>query len=127
MQHDARHAGAGLGSKADDIARFTCRDGEGLWVGIERALDNGCGAVFVTDAAGVMTGIATLDHLRAAVRKGAHLDFTRLGEVAVKWDPASNAAMLTPILDEEKRIVGVRVRPEPGFCLFPSPIFRIWS
>lgn len=121
MKDDARHAGADLGSKAVDIARFTCRDGEGLWVGIERALDNGCGAVFVTDAAGVMTGIATLDRLRAAVRKGAHLDFTRLGEVAVEWDPASNAATLTPILDDKKRIVGVRIRPEAAFLPVSEP------
>ena len=75
----------------------------------------------MTDAAGVMTGIASLDLLRAAVRKGAHLGFARLGDIAVKWDPADAATMLVPILDGRKRIVDVKVRPEATFLPVAEP------
>jgi perosamine synthetase len=115
------HGPVDLLSTAADASRFICREDDGLWVGIERALDNGCGAVFVTDAAGLMTGVASLDQLRAAVRKGAHLGFVRLGDVAVKWDPADTAAMLVPILDEDKRIVDVTVRAEARFLPVAEP------
>jgi perosamine synthetase len=112
---------AGAHLKSTDIARFTCRDDEPLWVGIERALDNGHGTVFVTDAAGIMTGIVQLDHLRAALRKGAHLAFTRLGDVAVKWDATRTPTTLTPILDDEKRVVDVQAHPESKFLPVSEP------
>jgi perosamine synthetase len=106
---------------AADMGRYICRADDGLWVGIERALDNGYGAVFVTDAAGVMTGTAGLDRMRAAVRKGAHLGFARLGDVAVKWDPADASATLVPILDDDRRIVDVKVRAEAAFLPVAEP------
>ena len=110
-----------LGRSALDNTRFTCAESDGLWIGIERALDNGHGALFVTDDAGIMTGVVRLDHLRAAVRKGAHLDFTRIAEVAVKWDPASNSTTMTPVLDEKNRIVDVQVHPEAKFLPVSEP------
>jgi perosamine synthetase len=106
---------------AADIGRYICHEGEGLWVGIERALDNGYGAVFVTDAAGVMIGSASLDHLRTAVRKGAHLGFTRIGDVAVRWDPADASSALLPVLDHDNRIADVKVRPEARFLPVAEP------
>src|SRR5262245_37328614 len=102
------HARADQPSTSMDIKHYICGDGEGLWLAIERALDNGYGAVFVTDAAGAITGVASLDHLRAAVRGGAHLGFARLGDIAVKWDPTDDSMPLEPILDDSKRIVGVQ-------------------
>lgn len=118
MFDDAR---AGTGSKHEDISRFTCRDNDGLWVGIERALDNSLGVLFVTDAAGVMTGIVGLDEMRAAIRKGAHLSSIRLGELTVPWNPASQSAMLSPVLDGRNRLIGVRVRPEAKFLPVSEP------
>jgi perosamine synthetase len=106
---------------ASDIARFVCRDDDGLWVGIERAIDNGYGAVFTTDSAGILTGIVHLDQLRAAVRKGAHLGSIRLGEIAVKWDSTGKPAALTPILDGQNRIIDIEVRPESTFLPVAEP------
>ena len=106
---------------AVDVRHYVCGEGDGLWLAIERALDNGYGAVFVTDAAGAMTGVASLDHLRAAVRRGAHLGFARLGDIAVKWDPADDSIPLEPILDDSKRIVGVKVRPRAKLLAVAEP------
>jgi perosamine synthetase len=118
MQH---HARSELDSKASDISRFTCRDCDGLWVGIERALDNGYGSVFILDAAGTLTGVVTLDELRLAVLKGAHLDFTRLGDVAVEWERVAKSAAVSPILDEKNRIVDVQFQPEATFLPVSEP------
>jgi perosamine synthetase len=112
---------AHLHGAAAELNRCVCREDDGLWAAIERALDNGYGAVFVTDPAGRMTGIATLDQLRAAVRKGAHLGFARVGDVAAKWEPAASTAMLVPILDGDGRIVDVKACPEAGFLPVAEP------
>ena len=68
-----------------------------------------------------LTGIVRLDQLRAAVRKGAHLDVIRLGDLAVKWDTASNSETLIPILDEKNRIVGMHFHPESKFIPVSEP------
>lgn len=118
MQKDPK---ANVEDEPVDISRFTCHENEGLWVGIERALDNGFGSVFIVDSAGVLTGIAGLEQLRAALRKGAHLSFTRLGDVAVRWDVASEATTLIPDLDEKGRIIDVRCRPDANFLPVSEP------
>lgn len=115
------HASVDLENEPVDITRFTCQEGDGLWVGIERALDNGYGSVFTTDPAGVVTGVVRLDQLRAAVRKGAHLDVIRLGDLAVKWDAASNCETLIPIVDEKNRIIDVHIQPESKFIPVSEP------
>jgi perosamine synthetase len=104
-----------------DISRFTCRDDERLWVGIERALDNGFGILFVTNAARRLAGTVGLEQMRAAVRKGAHLGDTRLGELAIAWDPASGPAGVTPVLDERGRVIDVSLRPEARFVPASEP------
>jgi perosamine synthetase len=50
-----------------------------------------------------------------------HLRFARLGELAAKWDPANPPAMLSPVLDDRRRIVAVRVRPEAAFMPVSEP------
>lgn len=80
-----------------------------LWVGVERALDNGTGVVFVTDAADVLLGQVSLDSLRAAVRKGAHLSAAPLGELL---RPIADAGAVSPVVDAVGRLTGVRQWPE---------------
>jgi perosamine synthetase len=105
-----------------DVARYVCREDDSLWTGIERALDNGLGLVFVTDAAGVVSGRATLDGMRSAVRNGAHTGFPTMAAVAVACGPSDDkAAAVAPILDGNGRLVGVRSRPEASFLPVAEP------
>ena len=43
---------------------MTCVEGDALFTGVERALDNGRGFVFVTDGGGVLKGYASLAAMR---------------------------------------------------------------
>src|SRR5688572_30034688 len=88
---------------ARDLAPFVCREDDTLWVGIERALDNGCGLVFVVDRAGVLVGRAGLAELRTAVSSGAHLAAERMGASSVACDPQDRTGVLTPVLDAANR------------------------
>jgi perosamine synthetase len=104
-----------------DISRFTCRGDESLWVGVERAIGNGFGLVFVTDASGTLAGCAKLVNLRAAIRSGAHLGFARIGDVAVPCHPDDQTATVAPILDGRGRIVDVHLQPEAEFLPVAEP------
>jgi perosamine synthetase len=108
-------------SRLSHAARFTCRDADGLWVAIERAVDNGFGVVFVTDSAGAMTGILELETLRAAIRKGAHLDLTRAGDLAVAWTGEAGKGTVTPVLDTQNRIVDIIECPEATLLPVAEP------
>lgn len=104
----------------DNIAAFVCSEGDSLWVGVERALDNGAGVVFVTDADGRLTGQASRDAMRAAVKKGAHLSGVKMAEVMTPYT-ASAFDPVVPNLDGDRRIVSVTVRPEASFLPVAEP------
>lgn len=93
---------------AEDAAPFAVDATVNLWTGIERALDNGCAVVFVTDAAGVMLGQVSLDRMRSAIAQGEHLRDLRLGDLA---GPITDVSV-APVLDHAGRLVGVRRQPE---------------
>ncbi|HRX74767.1 MAG TPA: hypothetical protein P5341_11740, partial [Hyphomonas sp.] len=46
------------------VAAMVCGAADPLWTGLERALDNGKGFVFVTDANGALKGYADLAAMR---------------------------------------------------------------
>ncbi|MBR0666977.1 aminotransferase DegT [Roseomonas hellenica] len=77
---------------------------DSLWAGLERALDNRTGILFITDDAGILLGQVTLDAMRAAIQKGAHLHAITLGELAASTDTVSS---LEPVLDPSGRLTGV--------------------
>jgi len=107
--------------RTGDLARFVCREDDTLWAGIERALDNGHGVVFVVDRAGAPVGRASLEDLRMAVRRGAHLGVARMGDVIVSRGSASQPGPIAPVLDGRGRIVDVRVNSEGGFLAVAEP------
>ncbi len=104
-----------------DAHDFTCRETDGLWTAIERAVDNGFGIVFVTNADGALTGHITLDRLREAIRKGVHLEQVSMGELALPWSSGNQPASVIPVLDDRGRIAAVRTRPEAGFLPVAEP------
>ncbi|KCZ94542.1 aminotransferase class I/II-fold pyridoxal phosphate-dependent enzyme [Hyphomonas johnsonii] len=89
------------------IAAMTCGQGDAVWVGIERALDNGQGFVFVTDAEGVLTGFASLTAMRASLMQGGHLGQLTLSDVAEPWGTSSVTLGAAPVLDDKGRLVGI--------------------
>lgn len=105
----------------DNIAAFVCFEGDNLWVGIERALDNGLGLVFVTDAGGKIVGQATRDVMRAAVKKGAHLSGIKMADVMTAYTGGRSDAPAEPNLDADGRIVSVSMRPENSFLPVAEP------
>jgi perosamine synthetase len=104
-----------------DVARFTCRKHDGLWVSVERALDNGYGVVFVTEESGKLLGRVGLDDLRTAIRKGAHLATTRVGDLMIPCDAGDSSAPVVPVLDARGRVVDVEIRPEAAFLPVAEP------
>ncbi len=118
MYHDTKAALAGTGA---DATGFIGREDEGLWAGIERALDNGYGCLVVTDADGKLVGLASMDSMRAAIRKGAHLGATRLGDVVQPWDRTDAAATVAPVVDERGHVVDVEIRPDAAFVPVAEP------
>lgn len=111
----------GSDTETADVAPFVCRSTDGLWVAIERALDNGHGLVFVTDDAGVLVGRARLDELRAAIRDGAHLGDVTVGDVMSPGLPDGDAQPVRPVLDAKGRVTSVDVRPEAAFLPVAEP------
>lgn len=104
-----------------DLDRFTCRLSEGLWSGVERALDNGYGILFVTDENGVVRGQVTLAAIRAAIRSGAHLNATVIADVVSNGLDDTLGGGVTPVIDADGRLSGVRLRPEAGFLPVAEP------
>lgn len=86
---------------------MTCVEGDALFTGVERALDNGRGFVFVTDADGVLKGYASMAAMRGAFLKGGHLANQTLGDVAEPWGTSSEPLGAEPVLDGAGRLVGV--------------------
>ncbi|WP_394705943.1 aminotransferase class I/II-fold pyridoxal phosphate-dependent enzyme [uncultured Hyphomonas sp.] len=88
-------------------AAMTCAQGDALFAGLEKALDNGRGFVFVTDAAGKLAGYADLAIMRGAFMKGGHLSGQTVGDVAVAWGSAKEPLGVEPVLDGEGRLTGI--------------------
>lgn len=78
-----------------------------LWFGLERALDNRAGLLFITDEGGALLGQVTLDAMRSAIRKGAHLQAMTLGDLV---SPIDTSASIEPALDASGRLIGVTER-----------------
>ncbi|TCZ57275.1 aminotransferase class I/II-fold pyridoxal phosphate-dependent enzyme [Roseicella aquatilis] len=96
------------GSALEPATAFVAPESANLWTGIELALDNGHGVVFVTDAQGQLLGQVTLDAMRAAIRKGAHLGDNRLADLV----QVASHNVVSPVLGADGRVVGIRRRPE---------------
>src|SRR2546421_1431989 len=104
-----------------DLDRFTCKASDGLWTGIERALDNRYGIVFVLKQSGVVCGQATLDIMRSAIRKGVHLDAAVMSDVCVPLAEFDQVQVVTPSLNDAGRLVGIRIRTEAAFVPVAEP------
>ena len=100
---------------------FLCREDDWLFAGVERCLDNGRGIVFVTDDQGVLKGFATMEAMRKALAKGAHLSGARMADVATPWMGDAGSAVVMPVLDESRRVVGVEIRSGHGFLPVAEP------
>ena len=88
-------------------AAMTCTQGDVLFAGLEKALDNGRGFVFVTDAAGKLLGYADLAMMREAFMKGGHLSGQTVGDVTAPWGSAKEPLGVEPVLDGEDRLTGI--------------------
>ena len=92
---------------SEKTAAMTCAQGDVLFAGLEKALDNGRGFVFVTDAAGKLAGYADLAMMREAFMKGGHLSGQTVGDVAAPWGTAKETLGVEPVLDGEGRLSGI--------------------
>jgi perosamine synthetase len=104
-----------------DLDAFVCLQTDGLWMAIERSLDNGFGLVFVTDQKRTVIGRLSLGHMRAALRQGKHLGHMNLAQLAVPCDVEDLTATVDPIVDGEGRIVGVKKRVGASFLSVAEP------
>ena len=96
------------------FAALVCGEGDPLWAGLERALDNGRGFVLVTDAAGKLKGFASLAMMRKALMQGGHLSSQTLGDVADAWGTSPEPLGAEPVLDSGGHIIGLDVSgPQP--------------
>ncbi|MDX2275824.1 MAG: DegT/DnrJ/EryC1/StrS family aminotransferase [Hyphomonadaceae bacterium] len=113
---DASHSPAA----ATALERFSVRAEDGLWVGVERALDNGFGVVFVTETGGKLLGQADLSDLRAAIREGRHLGEPRMSAFAKPF--ADNpGAVIAPVCNSGGKLVDVAIRAERAFTPVAEP------
>ncbi|MDB5315262.1 MAG: aminotransferase DegT [Rhodospirillales bacterium] len=106
------------GAVAASHLPFQALSGDTLWTGVERALDNRAGLVFVTDADGFLLGQVTLDAMRGAIREGAHLRPVTLGDLAA---PVAATTALAPALDAGGRLVGVTERSDRRCLAIAEP------
>jgi perosamine synthetase len=104
----------------DDVLAFACRAEDGLWTAIEKAIDNGFGLVFVLDAGGVVTGHATLEDMRSAVRQGQHLGPATVGDVMTAGLPVAGDAV-SAVLNSAGQLVRVDCRPDARFLPVAEP------
>lgn len=118
MSHTSLHP---VNTLASEALPFVCTTSDSLWVGVEKALDNSFGFVFVTDAAGVLSGYATLSHMRAAIRKGGHLHALKLGDLAAAWGSANDPLGVEPVLDNGGRITGIDMSGKQPFLAVSEP------
>lgn len=103
-----------------DLDRFVCKASDGLWTGIERALDNGFGTLFVLSEDGIVRGQVTLDGMREAIRAGAHLKSVLMSDVCKPLE-LNSAVVVAATVDTRGRLTEIRVRPEAGFLPVAEP------
>jgi perosamine synthetase len=108
-------------SPAPEAAPFVCQQDESIWVGVEKSLDNSFGYVFVTDAAGVLRGYASLTLMREAIRKGGHLHSLKLGEIARDWKTVSEPMGVLPVLDGAGRVTSIDISGAQPFLAVSEP------
>jgi perosamine synthetase len=109
--------GASTDDPSAEARPFICHAEDSLWSGIEKALDNGFGCLFVVDGEGVLLGATSLELMRAAIRDGAHLGELCLGDLATLDLPDA----VRPMLDARGRVVDVRLKPEARFLPVAEP------
>jgi perosamine synthetase len=107
-------------ASTSSLSRFCVRASDGLWVAIEKALDNGHGIVFVTDENGKLIGQATLDALRAAIRVGRHREIETVAAYATPWVESADA-VVNPVLDAEGRLTDIAIKQERAFVPVAEP------
>ncbi len=100
------------------LAEFTCRRSDGLFVAIERCLDNRMGTCFVVDETDRLVGRVTLDGIRAAILDG-HGSLEACLEHPEAPTGAAAAAVVPIIADE--RIVDVCVDRRNAFVQVAQP------
>ncbi|MGI9406532.1 MAG: DegT/DnrJ/EryC1/StrS family aminotransferase, partial [Hyphomicrobiaceae bacterium] len=104
-----------------DVYGFAVRGSDGLFVGIERALDNGYGVVFVVDEAATVTGITDLECMRDAMRQGEHLAGVRMQDIAKPVDQATGSGEVTPVLGKDGQLMGVKTEPNSSLLPVAEP------
>ena len=100
---------------------FVCSQDDSLWAGIEKALDNGYGVVFVVDETGRLLGRIGLEEMRARIRAGDHLHTVRLGDIATDANIGDASAAVAPLLGKMGHLVDVRLQPEATFLPVAAP------
>lgn len=104
-----------------EVAGYICRDTDGLWVGIEKCIDNGQHCVFVTDASGKLLGRSDMADLRRAVARGAHLSAVQMGDFAQSVSDDDRSSVVTPVLDLDGKVIAVDVHAERNFLPVAEP------
>ncbi|MBX9682987.1 MAG: DegT/DnrJ/EryC1/StrS family aminotransferase [Hyphomicrobium sp.] len=104
-----------------EVAGYLCRDNDGIWVGIEKCIDNGQHCVFVTDASGKLLGRADMADLRRAIAGGAHLSAARMGDFAQSVSDCDLSSVVTPLLDADGKMIAVDVHAERSFLPVAEP------
>ena len=104
-----------------DVAGYLCRDNDGIWVGIEKCIDNGQHCVFVTDASGKLLGRADMADLRRAIAGGAHLSAARMGDFAQSVSDCDLSSVVTPVFDADGKMIAVDVHAERSFLPVAEP------
>jgi len=112
-----------IGSRlhGQELDSFTCRTDDSLWTGIERALDNGFGTLFVLGEDGTVRGQATLESMREAIRNGAHLKSALMSDVCKQVDLDDSTSVTTAVLDASGRLIEINLRPEATFLPIAEP------
>ncbi|MBY0227250.1 MAG: DegT/DnrJ/EryC1/StrS family aminotransferase [Hyphomicrobium sp.] len=104
-----------------DANDFICDREDPIWVGIERAVSNGCGTVFVSDGTGVLLGRVEIDDLRGAIAAGAHLKNATLKQFVKPISTNDQNSVAIPVIDAECRIVGVTLDHKRRFVPVAEP------
>ncbi len=107
------------GSSLSELAQFVCQETDGLWLAIEKSLDNGFGVVFVTDLHGRFLGQLSLAVMREALRAGAHLSDAKIADLISHTNDDGEAVV--PVIDAERRIIGVNKRIGASFLPVAEP------
>lgn len=98
-----------------------CEANDGLWVAIERALDNGFGLVFVVGQDGALIGELPLSRMRVALRDGLHLSHTTAGELAIPWEEGRSDLPIAPVIDPHGCIIALDKRVSSSLLPVAEP------